>query len=443
MPRSAGSAPGSPGRAPSRSPSRIVRQPGVHGHQVLRGGNGAGSASPAAGGPGSRCGPGARHPAPVRSRARSVWRRDDVLDVIGPGRAELRGIDRQAITGQGLSHRICAEDFVDVRPDPGQARLASGVGFLGAVAEPQHPLGGVVAVVVDLLDRLGRQRGQRRVGARSAAAGTARTGRPRRSAAGPWSSPKSPFSISTSCRLRNSRSSRKKARSSSVAAAALHLAGVAQQRAGLPQQVERDVAQRDVLLDLRAQVIHSPSRWARISASSPSCSGTRRRRHGGPVLITGSAPRWGRRRRSGAGRPCPSAGSKNGSFSSGLDAVITADGHHPDRDALLPPGVHVAGVAQRHRRVRRVQAADMLVRQAAAGADEDLPQRPVAAHAAAPGLAHVALLSRAWRAYASAASRTQRPSSVRGRRRSIRCALHGPSPLITLLSSAQSMAPKS
>ena len=36
-----------------------------------------------------------------------------------------------------------------------------------------------------------------------------------------------------------------------VAAGSLHLAGVAEQRAGLAEQVEGDVGQRDVLLDLR------------------------------------------------------------------------------------------------------------------------------------------------------------------------------------------------
>ena len=58
------------------------------------------------------------------------------------------------------------------------------------------------------------------------------------------------------------------------------------------------------------------------------------------------------------------------------------------RHALLAAGVDVAGVAQGHLGVGGVQAADVVVGQAAPGADEHLPQRPAGrrlalAHAAA------------------------------------------------------------
>ena len=47
------------------------------------------------------------------------------------------------------------------------------------------------------------------------------------------------------------------------------------------------------------------------------------------------------------------------------------------RDALLATGVDVAGVAQRHLGVRRVQRAHVHVRQAAPAAHEHLEQRPL------------------------------------------------------------------
>ena len=62
--------------------------------------------------------------------------------------------------------------------------LHPGVRQLGAVAEPDHPLRRVVAVVGQLLDALGRDRGQHRVGASRRAARTAPAARSRRPAAG-------------------------------------------------------------------------------------------------------------------------------------------------------------------------------------------------------------------------------------------------------------------
>ena len=83
-----------------------------------------------------------------------------------------------------------------------------------------------------------------------------------------------------------------------------------------------------------------------------------------------------RRRRSGAGRPCRRPGRRAGPSRPGSDAVIVGGAHHPDRHALAAAGVDVAGVAQRHLGVRRVQRRRRARGPARAGADEDLPERP-------------------------------------------------------------------
>src|ERR1700722_13276404 len=53
-------------------------------------------------------------------------------------------------------------------------------------------------------------------------------------------------------------------------------------------------------------------------------------------------------------------------------------GHDPDRHAFAAPGVDIARVTQRPRGVWGVQAAHVLVGQAAPGADEHLPEGPAA-----------------------------------------------------------------
>src|SRR5579872_6760571 len=53
-------------------------------------------------------------------------------------------------------------------------------------------------------------------------------------------------------------------------------------------------------------------------------------------------------------------------------------GHHPDRNTLAAPGIDVPRIAQGHGGIRGVQAADVLVGQAAPGPDEYLPERPAA-----------------------------------------------------------------
>src|ERR1700735_5678440 len=77
--------------------------------------------------------------------------------------------------------------------------------------------------------------------------------------------------------------------------------------------------------------------------------------------------------------------------------------HDPDADALVAPGVQVAGVMQGHLRVGGVQGADVHVVEAALAAQEDLIKGPVrpygcCCHAGTPS----------WRAaYAGAAAPAQ------------------------------------
>ena len=231
-----------------------------------------------------------------------------------------------------------------------------------------------------------------------------------------------------------------------------------------------------------ARAIHPPSRCARTRASSPS----RRAYVATPAYANLSADRVPAESRVpasvGVAHRCfTSPGVVEGGVAVGLVGgrveervlLVRARGddrrrrHHPERHALVAAGVEVAGVAQRHGGVGGVQRADVHVRQAAAGADEDLPQRPVGARrrrlgllpgghavdrhrAVAAGrgqLAHAApaLVARAacFAAYACAASRTHAPSSCASRRCAARWALHGPLPLSTSKNSDQSISPKS
>ena len=52
--------------------------------------------------------------------------------------------------------------------------------------------------------------------------------------------------------------------------------------------------------------------------------------------------------------------------------------HHPDAHAFLPPRVDIARMLDRHARIRGVHAADVLVLEALARADEYFEQRPFA-----------------------------------------------------------------
>mgnify|MGYP003693691423 CR=1 FL=1 len=61
---------------------------------------------------------------------------------------------------------------------------------------------------------------------------------------------------------------------------------------------------------------------------------------------------------------------------SGSEAMISLERHHPDADAFQAACVYVARVLDRHARIRRVNAADVLVLETGASPDEDFEQRP-------------------------------------------------------------------
>ena len=64
---------------------------------------------------------------------------------------------------QAIDERFVAEQLVDVRPDIAESADHARARLVGAAREAQHPLDRVVAVVVDLLDRLLGDRGEGRV----------------------------------------------------------------------------------------------------------------------------------------------------------------------------------------------------------------------------------------------------------------------------------------
>ena len=49
----------------------------------------------------------------------------------------------------------------------------------------------------------------------------------------------------------------------------------------------------------------------------------------------------------------------------------------PNADALIPAGIHVAGIFERHLRIGGVEAANMLMAQPLFGADKYFPKWPV------------------------------------------------------------------
>ena len=80
------------------------------------------------------------------------------------------GVERRAQAGRANRHafqavveRVVAKDFFDVGPQVGERGDHAAARLVGALREAEHPLGGVVAVVVDLFHRLGSDRGEGRV----------------------------------------------------------------------------------------------------------------------------------------------------------------------------------------------------------------------------------------------------------------------------------------
>src|SRR6266516_3438967 len=125
--------------------------------------------------------------------------------------------------------------------------------------------------------------------------------------------------------------------------------------------------------------------------------------------------------------------------------------HDPDAHALVAPGVEIAGAVQRHVGVGGMQGADVHMVQPPLAPQEDFEQRPLVHECCPSCRSRNIWLSEAAKgcsigclcAWAMAASRTHSPSSFALRRWAMRSALHGPSPLMTRLNSAQSGWPKS
>ena len=265
---------------------------------------------------------------------------------------------------------------------------------------------GVVAVVGQLLDALGRDRGQHRVAASRAAARTARAARSRTTSSRTIVVAKSPFGAldephvaelvgrrgRTPARPRRHRrpsaapARRRRPRRRGPAAAGPGRAGRARcwparspPRAparGAPlgeplgadqrvvaehQAVRREVGGVDAVGDGR---VDAGQRVVEAGAERPlgvvavavvsavvdaSCSSLGR----SSAPLTCAGRRRGCRRTSGAGRPCRRSGANSGSFSSGLDAVMSSARDHPDADALVAAGVDVAGVRAAPSRRRR------------------------------------------------------------------------------------------
>ena len=109
---------------------------------------------------------------------------------------------------------------------------------------------------------------------------------------------KSPLGSSTSRQLRNSRSSRRYASASSSRPAPSSSPAYDSSRRAAPSWSRAMLASAMSSSISGARVVHSASRWAATSASSPSA----RAKSKGP--FTGAPPRPAPRRRSGGGRPC-------------------------------------------------------------------------------------------------------------------------------------------
>ena len=157
-------------------------------------------------------------------------------------------------------------------------------------------------------------------------------------------------------------------------ARALELAGVGQEGAGLAELVEPDVGEGDVLLELGGAAdppAHPLGRDQRVVGRGRGCS----RREAGPLEVLDPFGDVVERR-----VPVDLVGGRVEERVAlvGRRGLDVGGPHHPERDALAAAGVEVAGVAQRHLRVGRVQGARVHVGQPAPGPDEDLPERPVA-----------------------------------------------------------------
>ena len=171
-------------------------------------------------------------------------------DVLPPRTAQLGRVDGDAGSDQRRVEVLVAEQLVDVGPLRVDRRLHPGVGQLGAVAEPEHPHRRVVTVVVDFLDRLRGDRGEGLVGA------ALKPGVELVVVAGEEQQPRhrhAEVAVGAFDQVHAAEVALVAEVGQVVLGArrVLERAGVGQQRPGLAEQVERDVADRDVLLELR------------------------------------------------------------------------------------------------------------------------------------------------------------------------------------------------
>jgi hypothetical protein len=137
------------------------------------------------------------------------------------------------------------EQLGDVRPDDLQPRLHPAVRLLGAAAQPQRPLHGMVAVVGDFLDRLAGHAGQQRV------VGSGQLRVQLVLIRGEHQQPGGGDREVTDLTLHQMHAPvllRRAPVRQRVLVEPVRLPRVGQQRAGLTEQVQRDVGQRDLLL---------------------------------------------------------------------------------------------------------------------------------------------------------------------------------------------------
>ena len=174
---------------------------------------------------------------------------ENLIDARRPGGAHLGEARRDAARRHVAVELVLLEQLRRVAPQPLERGLHPRMALRRTVAQAHQPARAVAQMIAGLLHRLRRDGREALVRRVRSAARRARAGTHRSAPGARCVSPKSPFGCSTSVGLRYSPCSRRKARSSSVRPAALHLARVAQQQAGLSDEIERHVGEPQILLE--------------------------------------------------------------------------------------------------------------------------------------------------------------------------------------------------
>ena len=204
--------------------------------------------------------------------------REDGVDLL----ADRRRVDGHA--GQPRLDVVGDEELLDERPHLLEAVLGARVGVVGAVAEADRPAGGVVAVVRELLDALRGHRGEH--GDRPSRQPLEQGEAPRREQQQPRDQRARSRAAGRDVGLGQVDVAERalvaevgqgvlvgevRRRVPRPVRAAAQVPGAGEQQAGLAEQVERDVGQRDLLLQLGR--VGGPTRRGagrQTSASSPS-----------------------------------------------------------------------------------------------------------------------------------------------------------------------------